>query len=114
MPTSIAARAAALALLALSASGCSYFMSSKKLDMQPFAENTVTAIGEMRRIEAPPVWIRLRPYFAHATVLEARKTAKPLLELVRGVNLYSLQVVSLNEARIPDETKVKELVKFLH
>jgi hypothetical protein len=68
----------------------------------------------MRRIEAPPVWIRLRPYFSHPTVLEARKTARPLLELVRGVNAYSLQVVSLNEARVADETKVKELVKFLH
>ena len=55
MPTSLAARAAALALLAASTSGCSYFMSTKKLDMQPFAENTVTAIGEMRKVEAPPV-----------------------------------------------------------
>jgi hypothetical protein len=68
----------------------------------------------MRRVEAPPVWIRLRPFFSHATVLEARKSAKPLLELVRGVNAYSLQVVSLNEARVSDETKVKELVRFLH
>jgi hypothetical protein len=114
MSASLAARTAALALLAASASGCSYFMSSKKLDMQPFAENTVTAIGEMRRVEAPPVWIRLRPYFTHPSVLEARKSAKPLLDLVRGVNAYSLQVVSLNEARISDEAKVRELVKFLH
>jgi len=114
MPTSLAARVAALALLAASASGCSYFMSTKKLDMQPFAENTVTAIGEMRKVEAPPVWIRLRPYFSHPTVLDARKSALPLLELVRGVNAYSLQVVSLNEARVSDETKVKELVRFLH
>jgi hypothetical protein len=47
-------------------------------------------------------------------VLEARQTAKPLLELVRGVNLYSLQLVSLNEARASERTKVRELAKFLH
>jgi hypothetical protein len=106
--------AAVLAILAASASGCTVFTSTKKLDMQPFAENTVTAIGEMRRIEAPPVWIRLRPYFSHPAVLETRATARPLIELVRGVNAYSLQVVSLNESRISEKAKVRELAKFLH
>ena len=106
-------RLAALAALAAAASGCSYITTQKKLDMQPFAENTVTAIGEMRKIEAPPVWIRLRPYFSHPSILEARATAKPLLDLVRGVNAYSLQVVALNESRIPDRQKSRELAKFL-
>jgi hypothetical protein len=104
--------ASALALLA-TASGCSYVTSSKRVDMQPFAENTVTAIGEMRKIEAPPVWIRLRPYFSHPAILEARATAKPLFEIVRAINAYSLQVVSLNESRIPDSQKSRELAKFL-
>lgn len=105
----------AVALLALTAasSGCSYFTTTKKLDMQPFAENTITAIGEMRKIDAPPVWIRLRPYFAHPAVLEARDAAKPLKELVRGVNAYSLQLVALNEARITDRNKSRELARFL-
>jgi hypothetical protein len=102
-----------LALVALAASGCSYFTASKRIDMQPFAENTVTAIGEMRKIEAPPVWIRLRPYFSHPAVLEARTAAKPLLELVRGINAYSLQVVSLNESKITDPQKCRELAKFI-
>jgi hypothetical protein len=106
--------AAAVALLAVGASGCSYVTTTKKLDMQPFAENTVTAIGEMRRIETPPIWVRLRPYFGHPTLVEARKTAKPLLDLVRGVNAYSLQVVALNESRISERNKVRELARFLH
>src|SRR5512138_991309 len=105
--------AASLTALATASSGCSYIISTKKLDMQPFAENTVTAIGEMRKIEAPPVWIRLRPYFSHPAVLEARATAKPLRDLVRGVNGYSLLVVGLNEARISDRNKCRELAKYL-
>ena len=107
------ALAAALGTLATASSGCSYITSSKRLDMQPFAENTVTAIGEMRRIEAPPVWIRLRPYFSDPAVLAARATAKPLLALVRSVNAYSLQVVALNESRISDRSKSRELANFL-
>jgi hypothetical protein len=116
MPSSLTSRlrlAGTLAAVAVAASGCSYFTTQKKLDMQPFAENTVTAIGEMRRIEAPPVWIRLRPYFSHPAVLEARATAKPLIGLVRGVNSYSLLVVALNESRITDRNKSRELAKYL-
>src|SRR5512138_1364617 len=105
--------AASLTALATASSGCSYVVSTKKLDMQPFAENTITAIGEMRKIEAPPVWIRLRPYFNHPSVLEARATAQPLTKLVRGVNAYSLQVVALNESRITDRSKSRELANFL-
>ena len=77
--------------------------------MEPFAENTVTAIGEMREIETPPIWIRLRRYYNHPAVVETRATAKPLIDLVRNVNGYSLQVVALNESRISDRAKVREL-----
>src|SRR5512138_457005 len=112
MPSTFSARlrlAAALAALAATGSGCRYFKAERRVDMQPFAENTVTAIGEMRKIQAQPVWIRLRAYFSDPSVLETRATAKPLLDLVRGVNAYSLQVVSLNESRISDRNKSREL-----
>ena len=116
MPSNFSARlrlAAAVAALAATTSGCRYFKAEKRVDMQPFAENTVTAIGEMRKIETQPVWIRLRPYFSDPAILETRGVAKPLLDLVRGVNAYSLQIVSLNESRISDPTKSRELAKFL-
>lgn len=116
MPSNLSARlrlAAAVAALAATTSGCRYFKAEKRVDMQPFAENTVTAIGEMRKIETQPVWIRLRPYFSDPAILETRGVAKPLLDLVRGVNAYSLQIVSLNESRISDPTKSRELAKFL-
>jgi hypothetical protein len=102
------------AALALATSGCSVFRGSKRVDMQPFAENTVTAIGEMRKMQTPPVWIRLRPYLNHPSVLETRKAAAPLFALVRGVNIYSLQVVSLNDSPISERNKSRELAKFLH
>jgi hypothetical protein len=114
MPSIPRARlAATFAVLATASSGCSYFSKSKKLDMQPFAENTVTAIGEMRKIEARPIWIRLRPHSTHPSLAETRQSRDALLDLVRAVNAYSLQVVSLNDSRISDRNKVRELAKFL-
>jgi len=105
--------ASALGVLAAASSGCSYVTTQHKLDMQPFAENTITAIGEMRKVEAPPVWIRLRPYFLHPAVIEAREHARPLFVLMRAVNAYSLQIVSLNDSRLPEAQKSRELAKFL-
>jgi hypothetical protein len=102
----------ALALVCASA-GCSSVRTTRRLDMQPFAENTVTAIGEMRKLETPPIWIRLRPFFSHPSIVETRAITKPLVELVRGVNAYSLQVVALNESRISEKSKVRELVRYL-
>jgi hypothetical protein len=111
-PSRLLLTATLLSFLAGS-SGCSTVRGSRKLDMQPFAENTVTAIGEMRKLETPPIWIRLRPYFSHPSIVETRAITKPLVELVRGVNAYSLQVVSLNESRIAEPNKVRELVRYL-
>jgi hypothetical protein len=105
--------AATFAVLATAASGCSYFTKTKKLDMQPFAENTVTAIGEMRKIESPPIWIRLRPHSRHPSLAETRRSRNALVDLVRAVNAYSLQVVSLNDSRISDRNKARELARFL-
>jgi chromosome segregation ATPase len=115
MKPTLASRALLTTLLALAgaSSGCSTVSHTRKLDMQPFAENTVTAIGEMRKLETPPIWIRLRPFFSHPSIVETRAITKPLVELVRGVNSYSLQVVALNESRISEKNKVRELVRYL-
>jgi hypothetical protein len=105
--------AALLVACAAAASGCSAFRSSRKLDMQPFAENTVTAMGELRRLDTPPIWIRLRPLYEHPAVLDARREAAPMRDLVKSVTWYSLQVVSLSGARIPEQQKAKELARFI-
>jgi len=104
---------AALLLLALTGTGCSYFTASKRLDMQPFAENTVTSIGELRRLDRPPSWIRLRAYYAHPAVEETRQEYKPMRQLLASVNSYSIQLVALNDARTSDARKIRELVRYL-
>jgi hypothetical protein len=114
MPTRrSAAIPAALVLLALAGSGCSYFTASKKLDMQPFAENTVTSIGELRRLERPPTWLRLRAYYNHPAIQEVREEYKPMRQLLTSVNTYSIQIVALNDARTSDARKIRELVRYL-
>ncbi len=104
----------ALALaLAASASGCSYFKTSRKLDMAPFADNTMTSIGELRKFEKPAVWVHLRKYKAHPAVAKIQDDAKPLSRLMRGIAFYSAQMVSIGESGISEERKLKELARYL-
>ena len=81
--------------------------------MQPFAENTVTAIGELRRLERPPTWLRLRKYQGHAAVDQAGREYEPFLQLLHVVSTYSLQLVALNDAKASDARKIRELVRYL-
>jgi hypothetical protein len=105
--------AAALLLLALTSTGCSYFTATKKLDMQPFAENTVTSIGELRRLDRPPSFVRLRAYFSHPAIEDVRREYQPMRQLLQAVNAYSVQLVSLNDARTSDARKIRELVRYV-
>jgi len=81
--------------------------------MQPFAENTVTSIGELRRLERPPTWLRLRAYYNHPAIQEVREEYKPMRQLLTSVNTYSIQIVALNDARTSDARKIRELVRYL-
>jgi hypothetical protein len=100
-------------LLLLAATGCSTFTTTRKLDMQPFAENTVTSIGELRRLDRPPPWVRLRSYRSEPAVLEVAQEYKPMQQLLRAVSTYSIQLVALNDAKVTDARKIRELVRYL-
>ena len=92
--------------------GCSTFKASKRLDVGPFAENTVGMIGEVQRATKPVVWIHLKKYDNLPAVADARRAYAPARTLMRGVALYSTQVVSVYESSLPEERKAAELVMF--
>lgn len=102
-----------LALFALSLTGCASFRASKRLDVGPFAENTVGMIGEVQRATKPVVWVHLKKYDATPAVGEVRRAFLPARTLMRGVALYSTQVVSIYESSLPEDRKATELARYL-
>ena len=105
-----------LAVLTLAASilgGCAAFRSSKRLDVGPFAENTVEMIGEVQRATKPVVWTYLKKYDDLPSVHEIRGAARPAWTLMRGVVLYSTQLVSIHESDLPDARNTDELASYL-
>src|SRR5258705_4478235 len=76
---------------------CSAFESRRKLDAGPFAENTVSMAGEVQRYNRPPAWVYLEEFRALPSVETARREAVVLRDLLRGISLYSTQVVALHD-----------------
>jgi len=106
-------RLALAAALAATATGCSTFRETRKLDMTPFADNTFTTIGELRRFEKPAVWVFLREYRDHATVKKSLADYAPLAKLLRGIAFYSAQMVSIGDSGLTEEKKVNELARYV-
>jgi hypothetical protein len=94
-------------------SACASFKGSRRIDVGPFAENTVTMIGEVQRANRPPSWVYLRRFHSLPSVVEARAAGRPVMELLRGVALYSTQVVSLYESSLSESRKVDELSRYV-
>jgi hypothetical protein len=106
-------RLALVLALAATATGCKHFRESHKLDMAPFADNTMTSIGELRKYEKPPVWIHLRKYRTLPSVVKLQEEAKPLSRLLRGIGFYSMQMVSIGDSGLSEAKKNAELARYL-
>jgi len=102
-----------LLALAFASAGCSVFSSSKGLDLRPFGENTVQMVGEMQKFQRPAPWVYLKKYSGHPKVLAVGAEHQALKALLRGVALYSLEVVALGESKLSEQAKVRELANYL-
>jgi len=103
----------ALALIAPLIAGCATFSTTRRLDVGPFAENTVLMIGEVQRATKPVVWIHLQKYSSLPSVMDTRRATEPARSLMRGVALYSTQLVSIYASDLPDRSKTAELSRYL-
>jgi len=100
---------AALPVLA----GCASFKASRRLDVSPFAQNTVGLIGEVQRVNKPLEWVYLKKYESLPVVLDARRAYAPARELLRGVAIYSTQIVSIYESPLSDSRRSQEVARYL-
>src|SRR5262245_31953788 len=97
------ALAARLALVMIPLlAGCASFKATRRLDLSPFAQNTVGLIGEVQRANKPLEWVYLKKYESLPEVLQARRAAGPARDLMRGIALYSTQIVSIYESPLSE------------
>ena len=102
----------AFALVPLLA-GCASFKATRRLDVSPFAQNTVGLIGEVQRANRPLDWVYLKKYESLPEVLDARRTYAPARELMRNIAIYSTQIVSIYESPLSESRKADEVARYL-
>ena len=93
--------------------GCASFKATRRLDVSPFAQNTVGLIGEVQRANRPLEWVYLKKYETLPVVVDARRTYAPARELMRGIATYSTQIVSIYESPLSESRKAQELARYL-
>ena len=99
--------------LAIIVSGCSVFKSSKQIDMTPFSDNAGTLFGEAVMVSRPFQWKHLKEYTSVPEFQIILKRAQPLFTALNGVVYYSNQVVAINNAKLSNRDKNKQLARYL-
>ena len=102
-----------IGLSALFLSSCSIFQSSKKLDMAPFSENAGILFGEAAKISRPFMWKHLKTYTNIPEFKRLQENAMPILKSLNGIVYYSHQVVAINNSRLNDKEKNRQLAHYL-
>jgi hypothetical protein len=100
-------------LLALIVSGCSVFKSSKQIDMSPFSDNAGTLFSEAVKVSHPFQWKYLKEYTSVPEYQFILKRAEPLFGALNGIVFYSNQVVAINNAKLSNRDKNKQLARYL-
>ena len=93
---------------------CGVFWKTLKIDLTPFSENAGTLFGEATKISRPFQWKHLKQYLTIPEFEFLAKRAVPLLESLRGVVYYSNQVVAINNSKLKDREKNRQLAKYLY
>jgi hypothetical protein len=102
-----------LCVAACLTSGCSKFRGSRTMDMSPFAENTSMMFAEAADVGRRFRTIYLTPYMNVQEVEDIRNHAVPVLKGLRGLLLYSNQLVALNMSAKSDRDKNALLADYL-
>jgi hypothetical protein len=100
------------AFFSLQLTGCSAFQSTRQIDMTPFAENTAAMFAEAAKVGRPMKWNYLKPYANIPELQQVRILAEPVIKGLRGIVMYSNQLVALNMTSKPEKEKNKLLGSY--
>ena len=100
-------------VIALTITNCSYFKESRRINLAPFADNTISMIADIRYglDEVRPVYIK--PYIYGPGVDSFQVRVKKLQAVMRGMIAYSIELVSISESRLSQKEQCEALAQFL-
>jgi hypothetical protein len=101
-----------LALVAFFA-GCSAFQGSRTMDMAPFAENTTMLFAEAEQVNRQGIWDNIKPYLNIEEMKALSAKGAPVRRGLRGIVMYSNQLVALNMSDKKDKEKNRLLARYL-
>ena len=110
-PVSFSVLGALVALLFFCS--CSTFQSTRKMDMSPFSQNSVTMFSEAAKISVPFQFKELNRYQNLPELVELRTKAAPVIQVFKGLVMYSNQLVALNNAQLKEPEKNRRLAEYL-
>jgi len=94
--------------------GCSTFKKKEVVNLEPFAEQTITMAGSINYgfMSVRPVYVR--QYIEQTPeVLELRSMTVRIRMVMRGIVAYSIQVVTLSQATKTDPEQAQGLADFI-
>jgi hypothetical protein len=81
--------------------------------MTPFSENASILFSEAAKIGRPFKWKHLKVYTDLPEFQNLQRKSVPLIQTLNGIVYYSNQVVAINNSRLEDKEKNKQLVRYL-
>ena len=93
---------------------CAVFQGSKKINMEPFADNAGILFNEAVKISRPFQFKNLKIYIDVPEYLSIKEKSGPLLYALKGIVYYSHQIVVINNSKLKDKQKNEQLALYLH
>lgn len=102
-----------LCILGTLLGGCSYFKSSKHVNMAPFAENTINLLADIRQGMDAQQSVYLREYVGSPAVVDYTANWRAFRPMLRGIAAYSIGIVTISKSPLNEEEKCDKLAEVL-
>jgi hypothetical protein len=107
----------AICLIGVTVCGCSRvvrpFKSSKRIDMTPFAENTINLVMDIKHGMNSQMMVYNREYADLPAVTQYRTSWLSYRPILRGIAAYSIAIVTLSKSNLTETQRSDKLAEFL-
>jgi hypothetical protein len=93
--------------------GCSMFKSHTRVDMAPFAENTISLVADISYGLNQQHARHLRRYMGDEPLRAYQAQWQQMRPLLRGIAVYSLALVTISKSDLTETEKLDQLATFL-